>query len=95
LVNLLKTMPCRFLLSTWYQNKYRTNSRIQSDWNSGHFTINQVEHFYHVGPTEGHRNPMIEALIANFPGKVESSKTDCLTQRSLFDTVDESPNFDS
>jgi DNA adenine methylase len=89
LVTTLKALPCRFLLSTWYRNKYRTNSKVQSEWNAGEFTINQVEHFYHVGPTEGLRNSMTEALISNFAGVVEPKKTKRDVQLGLFDFVDD------
>lgn len=88
LVAALKALPCRFVLSTWYQNKYRTNSGVQSEWNAGGFTVNQVEHFYHVGPTEGLRNSMTEALISNYPGVVEAKKARHDAQRNLFDFVD-------
>ncbi|HTU17617.1 MAG TPA: Dam family site-specific DNA-(adenine-N6)-methyltransferase [Gemmataceae bacterium] len=89
LVAALKALPCRFLLSTWYQNKYRANSKIQSEWSAGGFTINQVEHFYHVGPTEGLRNSMTEALISNFGGWVEPKKTSPVAQLGLFDLIED------
>lgn len=89
LVAALKTLPCRFLLSTWYQNKYRTNSKVQREWNTAEFTINQFEHFYHVGPTEALRNLMIEALISNYAGVVEPKKTKRVAQLGLFDSLDD------
>ena len=95
LVAALKALPCRFVLSTWYQNKYRTNSSVQSEWSAGAFTVNQVEHFYHVGPTEGHRNAMTEALISNFPGVVETKKARREAQLNLFDFVDNGSALDS
>ncbi len=61
----LKRLPGRFVLSTWYRNRYRTNPQVVSEWSSGEYTIETVEHFYHVGPTERLRNAMTEALIAN------------------------------
>ena len=88
LVSALKALPCRFLLSTWYRNKYRTNSGIQSEWSTDTFTINQIEHFYHVGPTEGLRNSMTEALISNYAGVVEAKKSRHDAQRTLFDFGD-------
>ena len=81
----LKTLPCRFVLSTWYQNKYRTNPTVQNEWGVTGFTINQFEHFYHVGPTEDLRNSMTEALISNFAGVVEPEKTKHVAQLGLFD----------
>ena len=70
----LKKLPCRFMLSTWYQNKYRTNPIVQREWNGAEYTVNTIEHFYHVGPTESLRNSMTEALISNFVGIVEAEK---------------------
>ncbi len=85
----LKKLPCRFVLSTWYQNKYRTNPRIESEWSTGDFTINHVEHFYHVGPTEDLRNSMVEALISNFAGAIEHKRPKSTTQPGLFDLFDD------
>ncbi|HEX7379769.1 MAG TPA: Dam family site-specific DNA-(adenine-N6)-methyltransferase [Pirellulales bacterium] len=71
LVVALKGLPCRFVLSTWYRNKYRANANIERDWSTERFTINTVEHFYHVGPSEDLRNSMTEALVSNFVGRIE------------------------
>lgn len=89
LVGALKTLPCRFLLSTWYQNKYRTNSKVLSEWSDAEFTVNHIEHFYHVGPTEGLRNSMTEALISNFAGVLEPKKTKHVAEPELFDLLDD------
>lgn len=89
LVGALKKLPCRFLLSTWYRNKYRTNSKVQSEWSAAEFTINRFEHFYHVGPTEGLRNAMTEALISNFVGVLEPKKTKPVAPPSLFGDLDD------
>lgn len=89
LVAALKRLPCPFVLSTWYRNKYRTNTNVERDWGTERFTINTFEHFYHVGPTEQLRNSMTEALISNFAGVVESPKRpkpSC--QLGLFNEVD-------
>ncbi len=88
LASALKGLPCRFVLSTWYQNKYRTNPKVESEWSGGGFTINQFEHFYHVGPTEELRNSMMEALISNFTGVVVPKKTRRTFQYGLFDFLD-------
>jgi len=88
LVAVLKGLPCRFVLSTWYQNKYRTNVNIAAEWSTTEFTINTFEHFYHVGPTESLRNSMTEALISNFTGVVEPKKKMKSTQPTLFDFLD-------
>lgn len=84
----LKKLPCRFVLSTWYQNKYRTNPNVEREWNGAEFTINTIEHFYHVGPTESLRNSMTEALISNFAGVIEAKKRKKIMQLGLFDSID-------
>lgn len=56
----LKALPCGFALSTWSRNKYRENPYLPSDPS---IVVKTFEHFYHVGPTESLRNPMIEALV--------------------------------
>src|SRR5438445_441147 len=65
--NLLKRLPCRFILSTWHSNEFRTNAMIERHWNDRRFHLLTREHFYHVGSTEDLRHPMIEALITDFP----------------------------
>jgi DNA adenine methylase len=56
----LKSLPCGFALSTWSQNRYRSNPYLPSDES---VIIKTFNHFYHVGPTESLRNPMVEALV--------------------------------
>lgn len=85
----LKKLPCRFVLSTWYKNKYRGNPSVEHEWSGAPFTINTIEHFYHVGPTESLRNAMIEALIANYPGVVEARRNKLARQPGLFDSLDD------
>lgn len=63
----LKQLPCNFILSTWHSNEFRTNAMIEQNWSDARFHLFTREHFYHVGPTEDLRHPMIEALITNFP----------------------------
>ncbi len=67
LVNNLKNLPCRFILSTWHSNVYRENLAIQQHWQNAQYHIQTAEHFYHVGSTEDLRNTMTEALITNYP----------------------------
>lgn len=55
---------CKFMVSTWHHNQYRTNSFIESLWSDCNY-ITQ-EHFYHVGAKEKNRNPMVEALLFNY-----------------------------
>ena len=67
LAGLLKTLPCKFILSTWHSNEFRTNDMIAKVWSDPRFHMLTREHYYHVGSTEDLRHPMIEALILNFP----------------------------
>lgn len=64
--DLLKQLPCKFILSTWHSNEFRTNTMIERNWSDPRFNILTREHFYHVGSTEDLRHPMIEALVTNF-----------------------------
>jgi DNA adenine methylase len=54
----------RFILSTWHHNDFRENEYIKTLWSEFH--VLTKNHFYHVGGKEANRNPMVEALIANF-----------------------------
>jgi DNA adenine methylase len=67
LANLLKLLPSGFILSTWHSNEFRKNAAIEQYGNDPRFHILTREHFYHVGPTENLRHPMVEGLITNFP----------------------------
>lgn len=70
LFNLLSNFKGKFILSTWYKNRYRENEYIKKFWNK--FNIITKNHFYYVGGKEINRNPMIEALVLNFePNNVE------------------------
>ncbi len=64
LYKLLKETKAYFLLSTWFENRYRKNEYIQKFWKE--FNIVKKEHFYHVGAKESNRNSIIEALVLNF-----------------------------
>lgn len=65
LITMLKKVECKFILSTWQSNEYRTNHLIEKNWIYPHFKIHTKQHFYHVGSKETLRHPMIEALITN------------------------------
>ena len=54
---------CKFILSTWLSNQYRTNEYIFSVWNE--CFISTKEHFYHIGGRETNRNAVYEALLSN------------------------------
>jgi DNA adenine methylase len=83
--NLLKKLPCRFILSTWHSNEFRTNAMIERHWNDPRFHLLTREHFYHVGSTEDLRHPMIEALITNFPVHAPQRESDESEQLAFFE----------
>ena len=68
----LSELDSKFILSTWHHNDFRKNEYIEKLWNS--FDILTQEHFYHVGGKEKNRNPMVEALITNFPVTIRDMK---------------------
>jgi DNA adenine methylase len=55
------SLPCKYALSMWLENKYRKNSHIENHW--GNTGIKTYSHFYHIGSTESLRNKMTEALV--------------------------------
>ena len=57
----LKSAPCRFLCSTWVENRFRRNERVLA-WFAG-YEIATFEHYYHLGATESLRHAMKEGLI--------------------------------
>jgi len=75
LKNHLTASGAVFVLSTWLQNKYRTNEYIFSIWKNTF--IATKEHFYHLGGKEKNRNAMYEALLSNV--KLKNS----ITQQEL------------
>jgi DNA adenine methylase len=83
--DLLKQLPCRFILSTWHSNEFRTNVMIERNWNDPRFHILTREHFYHVGSTEDLRHPMIEALITNFPVQAAQPELEEIEQMAFFE----------
>jgi len=85
LANLLKQLPCGFILSTWHSNEFRKNTLLEQNWNDRRFHVLLREHFYHVGSTEDLRHPMIEALITNFPVPLTRPDVEELKQLALFE----------
>lgn len=71
----LRSLPCGFALSTWKENRYRSNPFLSS--HSEESVVRTHNHFYHVGPTENLRNPMVEALVIKngFESKEEIGMT--------------------
>lgn len=65
LYHVLSHSSAKFMLSTWDHNDYRRNPHIDTLWNSC-YKVTQ-SHFYHVGAKEKNRNPVIEALLTNYP----------------------------
>ncbi len=63
LKNGLVNSECKFILSTWLSNKYRTNDYVFSVWKDCY--VATKEHFYHVGGKETNRNAVYEALLSN------------------------------
>ena len=80
----LGSLPCDFLLSTWHSNEFRSNAAIDQVWSRADFHMLKREHFYHVGPSEDLRHPMIEALISNFPMTEEAVTVQRREQTVLF-----------
>jgi len=57
----LKILPCSFLYSMWYENRYRKNNRLDDAFHG--YEIKTYSHFYHLGATEALRSGMTEALV--------------------------------
>ena len=72
LYQLLSQFEGKFILSTWFKNKYRENPFVKELWSK--FYIITRNHFYYVGGREINRNPMIEALVLNFEPVEKSSE---------------------
>lgn len=64
LKNMLYSLNCCFMLSTWECNKYRQNKNISEIW--GFCNKISVDHFYHIGGKEINRNKITEALLINY-----------------------------
>ena len=84
LASRLSSIPCDFVLSTWHSNEFRTNAAIERSWSKPEFSMMKREHFYHVGPSEDLRHPMVEALISNFPMTEDETECPPAEQPSLF-----------
>lgn len=85
LATCLSSLPCNFVLSTWHSNEFRTNAAIENVWSKEGFNLMTREHYYHVGPSESLRHPMLEAFITNFQIRVEDGFRPNETQPSLFE----------
>lgn len=65
LAGLLAQSPAKFILSSWHHNDFRSNDYMKLLWSR--FEIATRDHFYHVGGREENRNPVVEALVTNYP----------------------------
>lgn len=83
LADLLANLPCKFILSTWHSNEFRTNLQVEKNWASDTFHVFTKAHYYHVGAAEKLRHPMLEALITNF-GYIKAADGPAARQQSLF-----------
>ncbi|MBA4382645.1 MAG: DNA adenine methylase [Sideroxydans sp.] len=83
LAELLANVPCKFILSTWHSNEFRTNVQVEKNWASDNFHVFTKAHYYHVGAAEELRHPMLEALITNF-GYNKAVGSHEMSQQSLF-----------
>lgn len=83
LAKLLGETQAKFILSTWHSNDYRANEFIESLWSRSRYSILTREHFYHVGAKEDNRNPMLEALVTNFPAVYEEQSHPKMEQLQL------------
>ncbi len=70
----LASLPCKFILSTWHSNEFRSNHAMNDKWQNEPFHIFTKEHFYHVGSSEDLRHPMLEALVTNFRAEHNPAK---------------------
>ena len=85
LAELLKRLPCKFILSTWHSNEFRTNLLLERNWTGPRFQLLTRQHFYHVGSTEDLRHPMTEALVTNLSGARSATAQPAMEQMALFD----------
>lgn len=82
LKNLLSKTDAKFIVSTWFSNKYRNNESLDKIWKN--YQIVTTEHFYHLGGKEENRNPMTEALILNYSPQIAEVSVKTEKQMSLF-----------
>jgi DNA adenine methylase len=61
LVEFLSNQSATFALSTWKENRYRSNALLS--YLPKALVVKSNKHFYHVGSSEAYRNEMEEALI--------------------------------
>ncbi len=64
LYQLLRESRAKFVLSTWWKDRYRENIFFRK-WRQNFYTISR-EHFYYVGAKEYNRNSITEVLVLNY-----------------------------
>lgn len=67
LVEFLSNQSAKFALSTWKENRYRSNALLS--YLPKELAVKFNKHFYHVGSSEKYRNEMEEALILSASSK--------------------------
>lgn len=82
LKKLLSKTDAKFIVSTWFSNKYRTNESLDKIWKNHQLVT--TEHFYHLGGKEENRNAMTEALILNYSPQIAEVSIKTEKQMSLF-----------
>ena len=92
--NGLELSNCKFILSTWLSNKYRTNDYVFSIWRRCY--VAAKEHFYHVGGKEKNRNAVYESLLSNIKlndsisnsemkSRIKNSKSQLTSKQKVYD----------
>jgi DNA adenine methylase len=59
----VKRLRGNFLLSNWYQNKYRTNTELIDFFPKSKYNFFYIKHFYHIGASIDNRTFMMECLV--------------------------------
>jgi DNA adenine methylase len=85
LADALKRLPCKFILSTWHSNEFRTNALLERNWTEPGIQLFTRQHFYHVGSTEDLRHAMTEALVTNLSGTRSVAVQPDLEQLAFFE----------
>lgn len=85
LENLMHNSRAKFIVSTWFANRYRANAYLQTIWQN--YQIATTEHFYHFGGKEQNRNAITEALILNYKPQPAEISLQTVKQFSLFAEV--------
>jgi DNA adenine methylase len=67
LARILQRLPCKFILSSWYDDGKKINIYADTFWiKPGKYKYLMIDHFYHVGARLSSRFKITEVLIYNF-----------------------------